>query len=113
MRTGDPARELYLIVEGQVSLRLPDGRRLATLTAGMTFGERSVLDDASRVFDAVADEDVELAVLDAAHLRALHEENPALEAVLLRNLLAGAYDHIARAAAEVASLGGTERATPA
>jgi glutaminase len=83
--------------------------RLATLTPGMAFGELAVLDGAARPVDAIADGPVELAVLDAADFRSLRDDDPRLQAALLTNLLAGAYRHLGRATAEIASLGGAHR----
>ncbi len=104
MAAGDPADEIFLLMAGEVSLRLrlDDGtpRRLATLTPGMSFGELAVLGDEARAAEAVADGDVELAVLDAADFAALRESDPALQAALLTNMLSGAYELVARATAE-------------
>ena len=109
MRVGDPADELFLLLAGEVSMRLAGGMRLATLTPGMAFGELAVLDRAARAVEAVAEVAVELAVLGAEHFRSLRDDDPRLQAALLTNLLAGAYRHIGRATAEIASLGGSHR----
>ncbi len=104
MAAGDPADEIFLVIGGEVTILLPLGdgarRRLATLTPGMSFGERAVLTDALRAVEAVADGEVELAVLDADAFHALRDEDPGLQAALLMNMLGGAYDLMARTAAE-------------
>ena len=109
MHAGDPADELFLLLAGEVSIRLPGGVRLATLTPGMAFGELAVLDRAPRPVEAIADGAVEVAVLDVGDFEALRDDDPRLQAALLRNMLAGAYRHIGRATAEIASLSGSHR----
>ncbi len=109
MRAGDPADELFLLLAGEVSIRLAAGMRLATLTPGMAFGELAVLDRAARAVEAIAEGPVELAVLGAEDFSSLRDDDPRLQAALLTNLLAGAYRHIGRATAEIASLGGSHR----
>src|ERR1700704_1433929 len=42
--TGDPASSLFFLRSGVVHVTLPDGIRLATLTAGMAFGEMALLE---------------------------------------------------------------------
>ncbi len=44
---GDPATSLFFLRSGVVHVTLPDGVRLATLTAGMAFGEMALLETAS------------------------------------------------------------------
>jgi glutaminase len=109
MRAGDPADELFLLLAGEVSIRLPGGVRLATLTPGMTFGELAVLDRAPRPVEAIADGAAEVAVLGAGDFEALYDDDPRLQAALLTNLLAGAYRHIGRATADILSLSGSHR----
>ena len=41
---GDPATSLFFLRSGAVHVTLPDGVRLATLTAGMAFGEMALLE---------------------------------------------------------------------
>jgi len=104
MGAGDRADEIFLVVAGEVSINLPLGdgvrRRIATLTPGMSFGELAVLGHDVRTVEAIADGDVELALLRADAFHALHDEDPGLQAALLANMLAGAYELVARATAE-------------
>ena len=44
IRQGDPADTYYLITEGSVTVRIPDGE-VAALTAGQGFGETALLDE--------------------------------------------------------------------
>ena len=71
--------------------------------------ELAVLDRAPRPVGALADGAAEVAVLGAGDFEALYDDNPRLQAALLTNLLAGAYRHIGRATAEIASLSGSHR----
>jgi glutaminase len=52
--SGDPANSLFFLRSGAVHVTLPDGVRLATLTAGMAFGEMALLEPI-RSADVLAD----------------------------------------------------------
>ncbi len=109
LRRGDPAAELYLLLRGDVSvlLALPQGgtKRLATLSAGMCFGESALLlEGAVRSADVRADTEVECAVLSVAALRRAETELPALALRLLKGLLRSAASATARLTAEVGVL---------
>jgi glutaminase len=110
LRRGEPADAVYLLLRGQVSVvvDLPGGghKRLATLTAGMSFGELGLLGGGVRSADVRADTGVECATLDAATLERLQVERPALAITLLRNLLKGATRTAVQLTAEVAALEG-------
>jgi hypothetical protein len=51
---GEPATSVFFLKSGAVHVRLPSGIRLATVTAGMTFGEMALL-EAQRPADIDAD----------------------------------------------------------
>jgi len=51
---GEPAASLFFLRSGAVHVTLPDGVRLATLTAGMAFGEMALL-ELHRSADVIAD----------------------------------------------------------
>src|SRR5712675_1674735 len=51
---GEPAASLFFLKSGVVHVTLPDGVRLATLTAGMAFGEMALL-ETHRSADVLAD----------------------------------------------------------
>jgi cAMP-binding proteins - catabolite gene activator and regulatory subunit of cAMP-dependent protein kinases len=51
---GEPATSLFFLKTGVVHVTLPDGIRLATLTAGMAFGEMALL-ETHRSADVLAD----------------------------------------------------------
>lgn len=108
LQRGDPADCLYLLLRGEVSvlIALPQGgtQRLATLSAGMAFGEAALLDAGTRSADVRADAEVECAVLPVAALRQAEAERPALALLLLKGLLRSAAATTARLTAEVAVL---------
>jgi glutaminase len=54
LTTGDPADALFFLRSGAVHVTLPDGVRLATLTAGMAFGEMALI-ETTRSADVFAD----------------------------------------------------------
>jgi glutaminase len=107
-RAGDPATDIFLLVEGEVAvtLRMQDGstRRLATLPSGSTVGELAVVGEATRTADVSAQTDVTLMALDANSFEALERSQPALKARLLQNMLAGAYEAVARMSRELSAL---------
>lgn len=108
LRRGDPADCLYLLLRGEVSvlIELPQGgtQRLATLSAGMCFGEAALLYTATRGADVRADTEVECAVLPVSALQQAEAERPALALQILKGLLRSAAATTARLTAEVAVL---------
>ncbi|MBP1686432.1 MAG: hypothetical protein H6Q33_2575 [Deltaproteobacteria bacterium] len=108
IRRGEPADSIYLLTRGAVSvtLELPNGRhkRLATLSAGMTFGELAVIDRAARGADLRADTVVECYVLPITALDALSETDPRTKITILENLLRHASRTVNRLNDEVAAL---------
>jgi glutaminase len=91
VRRGEIARELFLVTRGQLSvvLDLPSGgsRRLATLSAGMTFGELAFMEGERRTADVRADTATECHVLTATEYADLGRTDPGLRAALLEGLL--------------------------
>jgi glutaminase len=108
IRRGDPADALYLMLRGEVSVvvTLPGGtvKRLATLSAGMSFGEAALIDGGTRSADVRADSQVECGTLDRAGFARIETERPALAIRLLHNLLRSAAETTVRLTAEVAAL---------
>jgi glutaminase len=88
---GDEARDgFYLLVEGEVSVVIPlsTGRpkRIATLSAGMTFGEMAVIDENPRSATVVADTDAECYVMRLKDFERLSQRYPRIKVVFLANL---------------------------
>src|SRR5436190_3074659 len=82
---GDAATSLYFLRSGAVHVTLPDGVRLATLTAGMPFGEMALLEP-HRSADVLADMSataVEVALRDFERVRKQH---PRAGEHVMRNL---------------------------
>ena len=72
-REGDPAKALFFILSGQITLSVPlaSGRagRLLTLAAGSAFGETGLLDQGTHSVDIFADLAVSCAVLNYSCLK--------------------------------------------
>ncbi|MBR0872742.1 glutaminase A [Bradyrhizobium tropiciagri] len=82
---GDAATSVFFLRSGVVHVTLPDGVRLATLTAGMAFGEMALLEP-KRSANVVADMSAtafEITIADFERFRAQHP--PACERIM-RNL---------------------------
>jgi glutaminase len=82
---GDPATSLFFLRSGVVHVTLPDGVRLATLTAGHAFGEMALLEP-QRSADVFADFSAtafEIALADFERFRAAH---PKGGETIMRNL---------------------------
>lgn len=78
---GDVGAELYLVLRGQIDIRLPATedryKRLAIYGPGTVFGEIAFLDPGPRAAEAVAVQSTELRVLNRAdfnRLRAMHPD---------------------------------------
>jgi glutaminase len=91
VRKGDRADELFLLVDGALSVLsdLPDGRlrRLATLSPGMGFGEPSMVAPATRTAFVRADRDSVCFVMKRSDFDGLESSAPLLKIRLLENLL--------------------------
>ena len=104
---GDPADAIFLLVEGEVTIEIElEGgrRRLATLTPGLAFGEVALADFPVRPAGVHAETAGECLALTVADFDRLGESDPALQAALMRNLLASFYEVIGRMTREVGSL---------
>jgi glutaminase len=104
---GDPADAAFLLLEGEVTLELEIGsarRRLSTLTPGFSFGEFAFADASARPVSVRAETAGECLVLSLDAFERIGQQTPALQAALLRNLLAGYYEIIGRTTREVGSL---------
>jgi glutaminase len=110
LRRGDPADALYLLMRGEVSVVVPlaqgGHKRLATLSAGMAFGESALVAGGRRSADVNADTEVECLTLSAADFARLETGRPSLAVTLLHNLLRGSAEATERLTVEVAALEG-------
>jgi glutaminase len=83
--TGDPASSLFFLRSGVVHVTLPDGIRLATLTAGMAFGEMALL-ETHRSADVFADMSATAYEIRLADFERFREQHPKAGERIMRNL---------------------------
>jgi glutaminase len=81
----EPASSLFFLQSGMVSVKLPNGVRLATLVAGMVFGEMALLED-RRSADVWADTTVQCLELPLAAYAGFRERHPEVGERIVRNL---------------------------
>ena len=81
----EPATSLFFLKSGVVHVRLPGGIRLATLTAGMAFGEMALL-EAHRSADVVADKSVTALEVPLRDFQRFREQHPRTGERIMRNL---------------------------
>jgi glutaminase len=83
--TGEPADTLYFLRSGAVHVTLPDGVRLATLTAGMAFGEMALL-EATRSADVFADMAATAFEVPLKDFERFRKQHPHASERIMRNL---------------------------
>ena len=108
MCRGDAADSLCLRLRGEINgtVDLPPGgrKRLSTLTAGMSFGQRARVSDGQRSVDVPADTAVACGALSFAAFQAMAAARPVLMIRLLHRWLRGLGQAAVRLNAEVAAL---------
>jgi glutaminase len=82
---GEPANSLFLLQSGVVHVTLPEGVRLATLTAGMAFGEMAVLEP-RRSADVLADASATAVEIPIADFKRFRDRHPRAGERIMRNL---------------------------
>ena len=82
---GEPATSLFFLKSGVVHVTLPDGIRLATLTAGMAFGEMALL-ETHRSADVLADISATALEVPLRDFERFREEHPRTGERIMRNL---------------------------
>ncbi|MGY3195236.1 CRP-like cAMP-binding protein [Bradyrhizobium sp. USDA 4509] len=82
---GSEATSLFFLRSGVVHVTLPDGIRLATLTAGMAFGEMALLEP-KRVADVVADMSATTYEVTIEDFERFRERHPRAGERIMRNL---------------------------
>lgn len=114
VRRGDSATGLFLILSGQVSSTLPDGaggtHRIMTLSAGMTFGEMTLLLKTRFLNDFRADTPVVAAVLPEDRYVELAGQDADLKLALVEQLAAGAYEQMELTMRTLVQAGGSSQA---
>jgi len=82
---GEPAASLFFLRSGAVHVTLPDGVRLATLTAGMAFGEMALLEP-RRSADVLADASATTVEISIADFERFRDQHPRAGERIIRNL---------------------------
>ena len=85
LKEGDPGTEMYIVVDGVLSVALGEGgdeQVLSFLRAGNSFGEMALLDDSVRSATVSCVQDAILLQLDAKGLAS----NPAIGQKIFRNI---------------------------
>jgi glutaminase len=82
---GDPASSLFFLKSGVVHVKLPNGGRVATISAGMAFGEMALLEP-HRSADVYADAAVSALEVPLDDFERFREENPRAGERIMRNL---------------------------
>jgi glutaminase len=83
--SGEPATSLFFLRSGVVHVTLADGIRLATLTAGMAFGEMALLEP-HRSADVFADRSATAYEISLADFERFREQHPRAGERIMRNL---------------------------
>jgi glutaminase len=100
IRAGDPASSLFFLRSGVVHVTLPDGIRLATLTAGMAFGEMALLEP-RRSADVTADMAATAWEIQLDDFERFRERHPRAGERIMRNLAQLLADRLIAANAKV------------
>jgi glutaminase len=82
---GDAASSLFFLRSGAVHITLPDGVRLATLTAGMAFGEMALL-ESHRSADVTADMAATAYEIPLREFERFRKQHPRAGEAIMRNL---------------------------
>jgi glutaminase len=82
---GGRTTSVFFLTRGTVKVRLPSGTRLATLTAGMVFGEMALL-DVGRSADVVAESPVSCIEVPVEEFDRFREAHPSIGERIMRNL---------------------------
>jgi Cyclic nucleotide-binding domain/GYF domain 2 len=89
VKQGDPGDTMYLILQGELRVRINDlGKEtiLTTLGAGEFFGDISLFDHGPRSADVVANNDSILLKISASAIEELSKQAPELATPFLRNI---------------------------
>ena len=86
IQEGDSLKELYIIIEGEVSIENNIGDRLFTRGVGESLGEMSLIDLGTRSISVRAKSDVKIAVIDLEYLTTLFDNNPKILTTIAINI---------------------------
>jgi glutaminase len=82
---GSPATSIFFLRSGAVHITLPDGVRLATLTAGMAFGEMALIEP-TRSADVFADISASALEVSLENFERMRKKHPHASGRIMRNL---------------------------
>jgi glutaminase len=99
----EPAVSLFFLRSGVVHVRLPGGIRLATITAGMVFGEMALL-ETHRTADVLADKSVTALEVPLSDFQRFRELHPRTGERIMRNLAQLLADRLIAANSKVSLL---------
>lgn len=85
LKAGDAAESIYFLLTGRVTVRMPSGVRLASLSAGMEVGEQAMLGH-PRIADVFADGDVSCIELTLENFAAFRKRYPEQAHRIMTNL---------------------------
>ena len=94
---GDRFDGIRFMRSGEVRTYSPDGRLLAVLRAGTTFGEFALNPDGGQPFDMLVTRDATLDFLPAEEIDQLAVEHPSTAAALWRSITVNGYTRLAQA----------------
>jgi glutaminase len=97
---GTPANSLFFLRSGVVHVTLPDGIRLATLTAGMAFGEMALLEPV-RFANVLADQSATAYEVQLQDFERFRKRHPRAGECIMRNLARLLADRLVVANAKV------------
>jgi CRP-like cAMP-binding protein len=85
-KRGDPAQEVFIILDGSVDIALSTAVELGSLGPGRVVGENATLAELAHSATAVTQEATSVALLSRASLEALARRRPDIAVILYRNL---------------------------
>lgn len=86
VEAGAPASSIFFLLSGMVSVKLPSGVRLASLSHGMVFGEMALIED-ERSADVWADVPVSCLELEIERFETFCHQHPRAGQRIMRNLV--------------------------
>lgn len=95
-RSEEPGEEMFLVLTGEVSVRMPGGDEVGVVGPGECLGEIALLTRKDHYCAGIASEPVEAGILTREDMRELVRLRPDIGVVLYRNLALGLGDKLHR-----------------
>jgi CRP-like cAMP-binding protein len=83
---GTAGKTMYVVIEGEVDLKLRDDRLIATVGPGEVFGEMALIDDKPRSATAIARDGVRVAPIDEKRFTYLVQNTPYFALEVMRTM---------------------------